>query len=62
MILNGCTMPSGRGLLNSRAGKPTIARSSFFTCISCLPAKATCSSMSSRGSHQEGKSWFATGT
>lgn len=62
MILNGCTMPSGRDLLNSRVGKPTIAHGSFFTCIPCLPAKATLSSMSSWGSHQEGKSWLAIGT
>lgn len=48
-------MPSGRDLLNSRAYKPTIAHGSFLTCVSCLPAKATLSSMISQGSHPEGK-------
>ncbi|KAK4599854.1 hypothetical protein RGQ29_009771 [Quercus rubra] len=41
MILNGCTMPSGRDFMSSSSP--------------CLPAKAIFSSISSQGSHQEGK-------
>ncbi|XP_050267539.1 protein TIC 20-I, chloroplastic [Quercus robur] len=55
MILNGCTMPSGHDFMRSRLSKTTIASGSFFTCSPCLPARATFSSISSRGSHQEGK-------
>ncbi|KAL4650038.1 hypothetical protein ACB092_01G057800 [Castanea dentata] len=55
MILNGCTMHSGRDFMSSRLSKTTTASGSFFTCSPCLPAKATFSSISSRESHQEGK-------
>ncbi|KAM3747426.1 hypothetical protein ACB098_05G033600 [Castanea mollissima] len=41
--------------MSSRLSKTTTASGSFFTCSPCLPAKATFSSISSRGSHQEGK-------
>uniref|UniRef100_A0A2N9IC97 Protein TIC 20 n=1 Tax=Fagus sylvatica TaxID=28930 RepID=A0A2N9IC97_FAGSY len=55
MILNGCTMPSGRDFMSSRLCKSVTASGSFFTYIPCLPAKATFSSIRSWGSHQEGK-------